>query len=64
MRAAERAARRYLEHPPRRAWAMLHNRAGLEEALERERLRWRLRAEAALGRGGGTPGGGWGYSGT
>ena len=64
MRAAERAARRYLEHPPRRAWAMLHSRAGLEEPLERERLRWRLRAEAALGRGGGTPGGGWGYSGT
>jgi hypothetical protein len=63
MPAAERAARRWLEHPPRRAWAMLRNRAGLEEALERERLRWRLRAQAALGRGGGSLGG-WGYSGT
>jgi hypothetical protein len=62
MGAAERAARRYLEHPPRRAWAMLRNRAGLEEALERERLRWRLRAAAALrGRGGAL--GGWSYSG-
>jgi hypothetical protein len=63
MPATERAARRYLQHPPRKTWAMLRNRPGLEEALERERLRWRLRAEAALDRGGGAPGG-WGHSAT
>jgi hypothetical protein len=34
---------RYLEHPPRRAWAMLRNRQGYRIALERLRLRLRLR---------------------
>lgn len=34
---------RYLEHPPRRALAMLRNRQGYRTALERLRLRLRLR---------------------
>ena len=34
---------RYLEHPPRRAWAMVRNRQGYRTALERLRLRLRLR---------------------
>jgi len=34
---------RYLEHPPRRAWSMIRNRQAYRAALERFRLRLRLR---------------------
>lgn len=56
MGTAERLARRWLDHPPRKLAAMLRNRAGIEEALELQRLRWRLRADRLLGRLGGEGG--------
>jgi hypothetical protein len=45
MGRAEHLARRWLEHPPVKLAAMLRNRSGLDEALERQRLCWRLRAD-------------------
>lgn len=61
MPPAERAVRRYLQHPPLKLAAMLRNRQGLAEALERQLLGWRLRADRLLGRlsaGGGPSAGG------
>ncbi len=48
--SADRAYRRYIEHPPRKLVAMVRNSAGIAEGLERERIRLRLYADAALGR--------------
>jgi hypothetical protein len=42
----ESAIHRYLRHPTSRATAMLRNRAGIAEGLERQWLKWRLRAAA------------------
>jgi hypothetical protein len=50
MAPAKRAARRWLEHPPLKLLAMLRNRSGIAEELERQRLRRRLQADHLLGR--------------
>ena len=50
MPPAELAWRRWIEHPPRKLLAMARNSAGIAEGLERERIRLRLYADAALGR--------------
>ena len=43
MSGAERAAHAMVAQPLRKATAMLSNRAGMAESLERQLLRWRLR---------------------
>ena len=50
MPPGELAWRRWVEHPPRKLVAMARNSAGIAEGLERERIRLRLYADAALGR--------------
>jgi hypothetical protein len=47
LRGAERAFYRHVQHPPIKLLAMLRNRAGIAERLERERIRWRLIAGRA-----------------
>jgi hypothetical protein len=46
MTSLESAIHRYLRHPTSRATAMLRNRADIAEGLERQWLKWRLRAAA------------------
>jgi hypothetical protein len=47
---AQRAYRRYVEHPPRKIVGMLRNTAGIAEGIQRESIRWRLRVDGLLGR--------------
>ena len=56
MTATERTVERYLRHPPRKVAAMLRNRAGIAEGLERTRIKWRLRMDGLAGGGGREPG--------
>ena len=51
MTATERTVERYLRHPPRKVAAMLRNRAGIAEGLERTRIKWRLRMDGLAGGG-------------
>ena len=47
MSRAERAVHATIAQPSRKAAAMLRNRAGMAESLERQALRWRLRLSQA-----------------
>lgn len=49
MTTTERTVERYLRHPPRKVAAMLRNRAGIAEGLERTRIKWRLRIDGLAG---------------
>jgi len=49
MHQMELFLRRYVEHAPVKAAAMLRNRAGIEEGIERERIRWRLLSDGLRG---------------
>jgi hypothetical protein len=49
MSAAELTVERYIRHPPRKVAAMLRNRAGIAEGLERTRIKWRLRVDGLAG---------------
>jgi hypothetical protein len=47
---AQRAYRRYVEHPPRKIVGMLRNSAGIAEGIQRKRISWHLRVDGLLGR--------------
>ncbi len=55
MSTSEWTIERYLRYPPRKVAAMLRNRAGIAEGLERTRIKWRLRMDGLAGSGGRNP---------